>query len=211
MHLVSEDITTYAETYSSSESPVLRELREKTFADVEIPEMLSGHLQGRVLSMLCNLVQPKQILEIGTYTGYSALCLAEGLQADGMLHTIDIDPEMTALAQGFFEKAEFSNQITPHTGVASEVIASLPGPFELVFIDADKENYSNYFDLVIDKVSRGGIIIADNVLWSGHVLEDQKDGETAALHAYNIKVQSDSRVDNVLLPVRDGLMVARKI
>lgn len=210
MHLVSDDVNRYAQAYSSPESEVLKELREKTYADIEIPEMLSGHLQGRALSLFSKLVEPKTILEIGTYTGYSAICLAEGLQSDGMLHTIDIDPEMSALARTFFDKAGVAERITAHTGVASEVLEALPGPFELVFIDADKENYSNYFDLVIDKVSKAGIIIADNVLWSGHVLDQEKDEETAALHAYNIRIQSDQRVENVLLPVRDGLMVARK-
>lgn len=211
MHLlVSEEISAYAEAHTSTESEVLKELREKTFADIAMPQMLSGHLQGRILSLFSRLVRPKQILEVGTFTGYSALCMAEGLHSGGMLYTIDIDPEMSALAQSYFEKAGFSDRITAHTGDAIEIIKRLPGPFQLVFIDADKENYSNYYDLVIAKVSTGGLIIADNVLWDGKVLNDVKDAETAALHAYNRKIMADPRVIQVLLPVRDGLMVAQK-
>lgn len=209
-HLVSADITAYAEAHSTPESAVLRELREKTFADVDMPQMLSGHLQGRVLSLFSKLVRPKQIVEIGTYTGYSALCLAEGLEAGGMLHTMDIDPEMSAFAESYFEKAGFSDRITAHSGNATDVLEQLEGPFDLVFIDADKENYSNYYELVIDKTRMGGLIIADNVLWDGKVLHDEKDEETAALDAYNRKIMSDPRVIQVLLPVRDGLMVAQK-
>ena len=211
MHLlVSEDITAYAEKHTTTEGAVLRELREITFAKMDAPQMLSGHLQGRVLSLFGHLVKPRQILEIGTFTGYSALCLAEGLQPGGMLHTIDIDPKMSAFAQTWFEKAGMSNRMTAHTGRAAEVIQSLPGPFDLVFIDADKKSYSLYFDLVIDKVSKGGLIIADNVLWDGRVLDEMKDEETAALDAYNRKISADPRVQHVLLPIRDGLMVAHK-
>jgi predicted O-methyltransferase YrrM len=211
MHkLVSEDITSYAEAHSADESQVLKELRQRTFAEVKMPQMLSGHLQGRVLSLFSRLVKPRQVVEIGTYTGYSALCLAEGLRPDGMLHTIDIDPEMSKLAGSYFVKAGLSDRMTTHTGNASDVLARLPGPFDLVFIDADKTNYSNYYDLVIDKVSVGGLIIADNVLWDGKVLDADKDEETEALDAYNNKILADPRVYQVLLPIRDGLMVAQK-
>jgi predicted O-methyltransferase YrrM len=210
MHLVSDDINAYAEAHSAKESPVLKELRERTFAEMELPQMVSGHLQGRILSLFSRLVQPKQILEIGTFTGYSAICLAEGLAPGGVLHTMDIDPEISAFATTYFQKAGLSDRITAHVGNAVDVVKALPGPFNLVFIDADKENYSNYFDLVIDKVPAGGLIIADNVLWSGKVLEAEKDEETAALDAYNRKIMADPRVNPVLLPVRDGLMVVQK-
>ena len=179
---------------------------------VHMPMMISGHLQGRFLSMLSHLVKPRTIVEIGTFTGYSALCLAEGLAPGGMLHTIDIDPYLPEMVHRYIEKAGMLDRITMHHRPALEAIPTIPAPFDLVFIDADKQNYSNYFDAVIDKVRPGGLIIADNVLWSGKVLEpkEAQDGETRGLAAYAAKVMTDARVENVLLPLRDGLLISRK-
>ena len=175
--------------------------------------MLSGHLQGRVLSMISKMIQPKRILEIGTYTGYSAICLSEGLNKDGLLHTIDVNEELESMVRGkYFKAAGTDNKINYHIGNAVKIIPTLNEIFDLVFIDADKQNYSNYYDLVFDKVRSGGFIIADNVLWSGKILDDPKkmDVDTKAIYDYNKKVHTDERVDHVLFPIRDGLMVARK-
>lgn len=174
--------------------------------------MLSGHIQGRVLSMLSHMVNPKTVLEIGTYTGYSALCFAEGLKDGGKIHTIDINEELETLVNSYIEKANLRDTITNHIGNAMDIIPNLNETFDLVFIDADKTNYSNYYDLVFDKVNSGGYIIADNVLWSGKIVNDKKtlDPDTLALIEYSEKIQNDDRVQNVLFPVRDGLMIARK-
>jgi predicted O-methyltransferase YrrM len=174
--------------------------------------MLSGHLQGRILSMLSQSIQPKTILEIGTYTGYSALCMAEGLQNDGVLYTVDINKELASFTQKFFNKSSYKNQIKMMVGNALEIIPELNFKWDLVFIDADKENYSNYFNLVIEEVNKGGMIIADNVLWSGKVTRptSKNDIETKALKTFNEKVNADSRVSNVLIPVRDGMMIMIK-
>jgi caffeoyl-CoA O-methyltransferase len=180
---------------------------------VLIPRMLSGHLQGRILSMFSHMIQPKRILEIGTYTGYSALCLAEGLTPDGKLITMDINEELEDRVRRYINDSDYSSQIDFRVGNALEIIPTLEDELDLVFIDADKPNYSNYFDLVIDKLRTGGIIIADNVLWSAKVLDPEQlanDEDTKALHEFNEKMQQDSRVENVLMPVRDGLMVVRK-
>lgn len=213
MNFLPEDIEEYASRFTSAEPELLKALNRDTQAHVLMPRMLSGHLQGRFLSMISRLVQPKLILEIGTYTGYSALCLAEGLKEDGMLHTIDINEELETMAGSYFRKAGKQNQIIMHIGHALEIIPELKGEFDLVFIDADKENYVNYFNLVIDRVRNGGIIIADNVLWSGKVLmnKTEMDEETQALVRYAETVKNDKRVMNVLLPVRDGLMLSVKI
>ena len=174
--------------------------------------MLSGHFQGRVLSMISKLVNPKNILEIGTYTGYSALCLAEGMQSDGKLHTIDIDEELYDFQRKYFDKSEFGHQIYQHLGNALEIIPKLDITFDLVFIDADKENYSNYYNCVIDKLNSGGIILSDNVLWSGKVIEELQPDDTAtkALIKYNTLLKNDKRIETVLLPIRDGLTISRK-
>jgi len=213
MEFLPEKIEQYSCQHTQKESAVLAELNRETWAKVLIPRMLSGHLQGRALSMLSKMIRPKTILEIGTYTGYSAICLSEGLETNGVLHTIDINEELKSMCQHFFEKADISKQVCQHTGNALDIIPKMEGSFDLVFIDADKENYSNYFDLVIDKVSMGGFIIADNVLWSGKVVEDEdkNDLETKALKDFNKKIQQSERVENILLPIRDGLMVCRKI
>jgi predicted O-methyltransferase YrrM len=173
--------------------------------------MLSGHLQGRFLSFLSTLQQPTFILEIGTYTGYSALCLAEGLKENGKLITIDPNEETNVFAKKFIEQSSIKNKIELVEGDAQEIIPELKQKFDLVFIDADKKNYPNYYDLIIDKVNSGGLIIVDNVLWSGKVLDEKKDSDTQIIHDFNQKVNNDSRVLNILLPVRDGLMIMRKI
>ena len=211
MDFLSKEIEVYIENHSSKENDLLLELNRETWAKVLMPRMLSGHVQGRVLSLLSNLTNPTNIIEIGTYTGYSALCLAEGIKSNGELHTIEINEEHAAIAKRFFEKSKFSKIIKQHIGEAKNIINKIDKNFQLAFIDADKENYSNYFDLLIDKIDINGIIIADNVLWSGKVINKEKDHETQELDYYNKKVDKDSRVENILLSVRDGLMVCRKI
>lgn len=212
MEFPDRSISEYAEAFTASESDLLKRINRETWSQVLMPRMLSGHLQGRILSMISQMLQPQRILEIGTYTGYSALCLAEGLQADGELHTIDINDELEDRVRGYFSASAYARQLHLHIGAALEVMKDLNGPWDMVFIDADKENYSHYFDAIIDQIRPGGWIIADNVLWSGKVLEDAElmDTETAALHAYNAKVAADYRVESLLLPVRDGLMCCRK-
>ncbi|HYG15579.1 MAG TPA: O-methyltransferase [Bacteroidia bacterium] len=213
MDFLDPKLNEYAEAHTKAESDVLQLLNRETWANVMMPRMLSGHLQGRVLSMFSNMVRPRRILEIGTYTGYAALCMAEGLTDDGILHTIDINEELETMVRGYIAKAGMENKIKFHIGNAMEIIPALNETFDLVFIDADKENYSNYYDLIFDKLRPGGIIIADNVLWSGKVIDPkelEKDVETLALHHFNQKVTADTRVENVLMPIRDGLMVIRK-
>lgn len=212
MHFLSPDLEAYAELNSAPEPPILAELAAETRANIDIPQMLSGHLQGRVLSLLSKLIAPKLVLEVGTYTGYSALCMAEGLAPDGKLHTIDINSSLTAMVDRYIRKAGEHTRIMQHVAPALEVIPRIEGEFDLVFIDADKQNYSNYFDLVIDRMRPGGLIVADNVLWSGRVLapEAEQDSETRGLVAYAKKVKGDTRVENLLLPVRDGLLVSRR-
>lgn len=213
MEFIDEDLQHYAEEHTSPESDLLREVNRQTHLHVMKPRMLSGHLQGRLLSMFSQMIQPKQILEIGTYTGYSAICLAEGLQQEGTLHTIDINEELEERVRGYFEKAGLTNNIQYYIGNALDIIPTIEATFDLVFIDADKINNGRYFDMIIDKVRTGGYIITDNVLWSGKVLEKYRkklDEDTAALLEFNKKIHNDSRVENILLPIRDGLLVARK-
>lgn len=212
MHFLSPDLEHYAESHSSDEPSYLKELTLETYEKVQMPMMLSGHLQGRFLSMLSHLVKPRTIVEIGTYTGYSALCLAEGLAEGGMLHTIDIDPYLPEMVHRYIEKAGMLDRITMHHRPALEVIPTLPAPFDLVFIDADKQNYPNYLDAVIDRMSSGGLIIADNVLWDGKVIEPSTthDEKTAALVTYALNVRNDPRLDKVMVPLRDGVLVARR-
>ena len=213
MEFLPENIDQYACNHTQGENAVLAELNRETWAKVLIPRMLSGHLQGRTLSMFSQMIQPKTILEIGTYTGYSAICLAEGLQENGSLHTIDINEELKSMCERYFEKAGINKQVKLYTGNAMNIIPTIDAEFDLVFIDADKENYSNYFDLIIERMPIGGYIIADNVLWSGKVVEevDTKDIETQGLIAFNKKIHESKRVENLLLPIRDGLMVCRKV
>jgi len=213
MDFLDEKLTSYVETHTKPESGLLQQLNRETWAKVLMPRMLSGHLQGRVLSMFCKMIQPDRILEIGTYTGYSALCMAEGLTPDGKLYTIDINEELEEIVQRYLKQSPYREKIITLTGNATSIIPGLNETFDLVFIDADKENYSNYYDLVFEKVKHGGYIIADNVLWSGNVLKkkSEMDEETQAIDSFNKKVINDNRVENVLFPVRDGLMVIRKI
>jgi predicted O-methyltransferase YrrM len=208
--MIENELTKYAEAFTSGESEVLRELREHCYAHYDDSAMLSGFFQGRVLSMLSHMIRPRVVLEIGTYLGYSALCLAEGLADDGKVITLDIQEDTNQVAREFVTKTEYADRIEFHLGLATDIIPTLPETFDLVFIDADKPNYSNYYNLVFDRVRTGGFIIADNVLWSGKVLEKEKDEETQALHDFNQMVLADDRVVNVLVPIRDGLMIVRK-
>lgn len=212
MQFIPEKLDDYVVKHSQDEPELLQHLNRETYQKIMQPRMLSGHFQGRVLSMISKLVNPKNILEIGTYTGYSALCLAEGMQSDGELHTIDIDEELYAFQRKYFDKSEFGHQIHQHLGNALEIIPKLNIPFDLVFIDADKENYSNYFNCVIDKLNSGGIILSDNVLWSGKVIEPLQADDTAtkALIEYNTLLKVDKRVETLMLPIRDGLTISRK-
>lgn len=200
----------YAEAHTSDESPVLRELREHCYAHYEDRSMLSGFVQGRILSMFSKMIRPRVVLEIGTYLGYSALCFAEGLAEDGKVITLDVQEDTNRVAREFIERTEFRDRIDMRLGDATEIIPTLDETFDLVFIDADKPNYSRYFELVIDKVRPGGFIIADNVLWSGRVLEPDGDENTTALAGFNEKVMADPRVDSVMFPIRDGLFVSCK-
>lgn len=213
MDFLPPELEDYINRQTETEPEHLYRLNRETHIKVLQPRMLSGHLQGRVLSMLSHMIKPKRVLEIGTYTGYSALCMAEGLAEDGEIHTIDINDELEEMVQKHVERAGFTGRIHMHIGNALDIIPKLPGSFDLVFIDADKTNYSNYYDLIIDRLMPGAYIIADNVLWSGKVLDKEqleKDPDTAGIHAFNQKIQADDRVQNVLFPVRDGLMVIRK-
>lgn len=213
MEFLPEEISAYAERYTSPESQVLADLNRETYSKVLIPRMLSGHIQGQTLKMFAHMIKPKRILEIGTYTCYSAICMADGLVEGGQLHTIDINAELEDMISSFISKAGMDDKIHFHLADAMQKIAELDETWDMVFIDADKENYSNYFDAVIDRMSPGGFIIADNVLWSGKVVQEisPKDTETAALKAYAEKIQADPRVENVLMPIRDGLLIARKL
>ncbi|MDA8714527.1 class I SAM-dependent methyltransferase [Flavobacteriales bacterium] len=213
MEFLPEEIEAYIKAHTVPESKLLHQLNRETYQKVLVPRMLSGHLQGRVLSMLSHMIKPKCILEIGTYTGYSAICLAEGLESGGRLITIDINEELEDMVNTYISEAQMTDRIDVIIGNAIEIIPTIKNTFDLVFIDADKTNYSNYFDLIIDQVSSGGYIIADNVLWSGKVVKEitDSDVDTIAILNYNRKIQADPRVENVLLPIRDGLMVARKI
>lgn len=214
MEFLEKDITAYIEQHTESEPALLQQLNRHTHLHVLKPRMLSGHFQGRVLSLLSHMIRPASILEIGTYTGYSALCLAEGLQPGGRLVTIDINSELEAVVRKFLQQSPLAGQIEYVIGNALYEVPKINTSFDLVFIDADKINYSRYFDLVIDKVPAGGYIIADNVLWSGKVLPKNRkkdDEDTLAVLSFNKKVADDGRVQNVLLPIRDGLMVLRKL
>lgn len=212
MEFLDPQLDQYATQHTSEEPALLAALNRETWTQVLQPRMLSGHMQGRILSMLSKIHGPKNILEIGTYTGYSALCLAEGLTSDGTLYTIDINEELQPIFQKYFDRHEKGSQIKPLTGNALDIIPTLNTTFDLVFIDADKENYINYYNMILDKVPSGGLIICDNVLWSGKVLKTAapKDLDTKILQELNQLVTHDDRVENVLMPVRDGLMVIRK-
>lgn len=213
MDFIDEKLATYAEEHTTKESDVLRQLNRETNANILNPRMLSGHLQGRLLSMISKMIRPEQILEIGTFTSYSAICLSEGLTDGGILHTIDINDELADMVHSYINHAGASKKIKTYIGDALEIIPTINESFGLVFIDADKVNYSNYYDLVFDKIKPGGFLLADNVLWSGKVLANMNDmdEDTLALHQFNEKIMADDRVENVLLPIRDGVMLIRKI
>lgn len=212
MEFISKELSDYCETHTSNETTILSKLNRETHLKVVSPRMLSGHLQGRFLSFISKLHQPKLIVEIGTYTGYSALCLAEGLKENGKLISIDVNEETSAFAKNFIAQTEYANIIELVIADAKEYVQTISEPIDIVFIDADKKNYLTYYDLVIDKISVGGLVIADNVLWSGKITMSEKDmdKETLALHQFNQFVQQDERVENLLLPIRDGLMIVRK-
>ncbi len=210
MNIENPSILRYAESLTTPESPLLQRINRETCANVFMPRMLSGHLQGRFLAMISTMLRPKAILEIGTYTGYSALCLAEGLDPNGTLITIDFNDELEERVRGYFAESSWNDRIDYRVEDARTAIPTLPGPFDLVWMDADKENYSMYFDMVIDKVPSGGHILVDNVLWSGKVLDARPDKDTRAIIAFNQKVRNDNRVQTLLLPFRDGITVMRK-
>jgi predicted O-methyltransferase YrrM len=211
MHFISQELEDYIEHHSEKEPQHLAALNKETYQKILLPRMLSGHFQGRVLSMLSKLIRPVNILEIGTYTGYSALCLCEGMQENGQLHTIDIKEELIDFQRKHFDKSAWGKQIVQHLGEAIDIIPGLDLKFDLVFIDADKENYINYFEMIVPKMNKGGIILSDNVLWSGKVLEplQKNDLSTKILLEYNQLLNNDPRVETVLLPIRDGLTVSR--
>jgi len=211
MNFIPKAIDEYAVDHTQPEPELLARLARETHQKVLQPRMLSGHYQGRLLSMISKIARPQTILELGTYTGYSALCLAEGLQKDGVLHTIDINEELKDFQKKYFDLSIFKDQIHQHLGNALNIIPTLDIKFDLVFIDADKPNYPDYFDLIINKLNPGGIILTDNVLWSGKVVEkiQEDDESTRALVQYNTLVAADSRLETIMLPIRDGLSISR--
>ncbi len=213
MDFLPQEIEEYALSHTSVENKLLKELNRQTHIQVLQPRMLSGHLQGRVLSMFSHMINPKRVLEIGTYTGYSALSIAEGLADQGKIYTIDYNKELEPFTRSYFSKSAYNDQIEFIVDNALKIIPNLDEVWDLVFIDADKENYATYFELVIDRVRKGGFIIVDNVLWSGKVIQEVSKGdhETLGIINFNTKVNQDSRVENVLMPIRDGLMVLRKL
>lgn len=211
--LVSQELEDYSEKFTSPEKPVLAALNRETNIKIQMPVMLSGHLQGALLQMISQMISPQYILEIGTYTGYSAICLAQGLKEGGQLHTIDINEELESMCSRYFSDAGLRDKIVQHVGNASDIIPKLDYSFDLVFIDADKQNYHLYFDMIFDKIPLGGFILADNVLFDGEVvLPIEKQSKNAkAISAFNEKIKADKRIEHVLLPVRDGIMIMRKI
>jgi caffeoyl-CoA O-methyltransferase len=212
MDFLPKNISDYSEKHTTKETDLLQNLNRETHASILKPRMLSGHLQGRLLALWANMLQPNLILEIGTYTGYSALCLAEGLSEKGKIITIEVNEELKSIARKYFNKSPLVHKIDFRIGDASEIIPTIYETIDLVFIDADKKNYAKYYDLVFEKVRKNGIIIADNVLWSGKVANGDKiDKDTKSLLDFNAKIHNDPRVENILLPIRDGLMVARKL
>jgi caffeoyl-CoA O-methyltransferase len=211
MDFIPDDLQKYVADHTSPEAEFLKRVTRDTHAKVLMPRMLSGHVQGRYLAMLSHLIRPENILEVGTYTGYSAICLSEGLRPEGKLVTIDVNEELESRVRNYFSEAGLTEQIDYRIGDAAQIIPALDLTFDLVFIDADKENYSKYYDLVFDKVRPGGLILADNVLWSGKVVRPKPDKDTRALLEFNQKVIADPRVENLLLPLRDGIMMIRKI
>ena len=214
MDIINNDIMAYAVRHTQDESELLKALNKETHQKILQPRMISGHFQGRFLSFIAKLIKPRTILEIGTYTGYATLCLAEGLTKDGIIHTIEINEELVDFQKKYFDQSEFKNQIFTHLGEAKNIIPELNLEFDLVFIDADKTNYPIYLEMVLSKLRKGGVLIADNVLWSGKVLEHQQkstDSETNSIKLFNELVKKEKDLETLLLPIRDGLMVCRKI
>ena len=210
MNFISDKLQQYLDDHSMEESDLLKALDRETHQKVLQPRMLSGSYQGRLLAILAKMIGPKKILEVGTYTGYATLCMAEGLTTGGSIDTIDHNEELADMQRRYFDQSPYGNQITQHLGEAKDILKTLAGPYDLVFLDADKENYPHYFDLIIDKLETGGVILSDNVLWSGKVLEKATDEATSALQEYNHKINTDVRVETVVLPIRDGLTITRK-
>ncbi|MGB0811151.1 MAG: O-methyltransferase [Flavobacteriaceae bacterium] len=210
MNFISDQLQQYIDDHSMEESDLLKALDRETHQKVLQPRMLSGSYQGRLLALLAKMIGPKKILEVGTYTGYATLCMAEGLTTGGSIDTIDHNEELADMQRRYFDQSPYGNQITQHLGEAKDILKTLAGPYDLVFLDADKENYPHYFDLIIDKLETGGILLSDNVLWSGKVLEKATDEATSALQEYNHKINTDVRVETVVLPIRDGLTITRK-
>jgi len=214
MELINDDIMNYAIRHTEEESEILKSLNKETHQKILQPRMISGHLQGRFLSFVAKLIKPQTILEIGTYTGYATLCLAEGLTKNGNIHTIEINEELTDFQKKYFNQSEFKNQIFTYLGDAKNIIPKLNIKIDLVFIDADKTNYPLYLEMVVSKLKKGGVLIADNVLWNGKVINYQKkttDSETKGIILFNELVKKDKRLETLVLPIRDGLMVCRKV
>ena len=210
MNFISDKLQQYIDDHSMEESDLLKALDRETHQKVLQPRMLSGSYQGRLLALLAKMIGPKKILEVGTYTGYATLCMAEGLTTGGSIDTIDHNEELADMQRRYFDQSPYGSQIVQHLGEAKDILKTLAGPYDLVFLDADKENYPHYFDLIIDKLETGGILLSDNVLWSGKVLEKATDEATSALQEYNHKINTDVRVETVVLPIRDGLTITRK-
>jgi caffeoyl-CoA O-methyltransferase len=210
MNFISDQLQQYIDDHSMEESDLLKALDRETHQKVLQPRMLSGSYQGRLLALLAKMIGPKKILEVGTYTGYATLCMAEGLTTGGSIDTIDHNEELADMQRRYFDQSPYGSQIVQHIGEAKDILKTLAGPYDLVFLDADKENYPHYFDLIIDKLETGGILLSDNVLWSGKVLEKATDEATSALQEYNQKINMDVRVETVVLPIRDGLTITRK-
>ena len=210
MEFISDQLQQYLNAHSAQEPELLQQLNRETHQKVLQPRMLSGAYQGRILSLLSKLTKPQNILEIGTYTGYASLCLAEGMTAKGRLDTIDCNEELVKMQRKYFDLSPFGDRIYQHLGMAAEILPKLSGPYDLVFMDADKENYPLYFDLILDKMNPGALLISDNVLWSGKVLGEAVDEATKALQVYNDKINKDTRMETVIFPVRDGLTLSRK-
>ena len=211
-NFINKDILEYSEKYSQQEPEILQELNRETHLKILNPRMLSGFFQGRLLSIISKLIKPKKVLEIGTYTGYSAICIAEGMNKNGIIHTIDKNEELNTIQKKYFKKSGLENNIIQYNGCALDIIPKIEEKFDLIFIDADKENYINYFNLVIDKLNNNGVILADNVLWSGKVINSEDhDLTTNVLREFNKNVNNDNRVETVLLPIRDGISIIRKI
>ena len=211
-NFIDKDILEYSEKYSQQEPEILQELNRETHLKILNPRMLSGFFQGRLLSIISKLIKPKKVLEIGTYTGYSAICIAEGMHKNGIIHTIDKNEELNTIQKKYFKKSGLENNIIQYNGCALDIIPKIEEKFDLIFIDADKENYINYFNLVIDKLNNNGVILADNVLWSGKVINSEDhDLTTNVLREFNKNLNNDNRVETILLPIRDGISIIRKI